>query len=85
MRDRMRKTIITLLVVIAMMIGIMLFADREVNAATTQVVWEGNTIKDIELIAASPEPVSYTDEDGVITITAVGISGTEYSLLLAGT
>jgi hypothetical protein len=75
MRDRMRKIIITLLVVIAMLIGIMPFENREIRADgdTKYIVFDEDTVAGIDT-GVSP----YTN-DGIT------LSGYDYGDNSAGT
>ncbi len=80
MRDRMKKTIITLLVVTAMMIGIMPFASRKAEAATNQIVWDASVISSISLDGKDSRSFS----SGGITVNAYAVpelvEGQDYSL-----
>ncbi|MCR4856108.1 MAG: carbohydrate-binding domain-containing protein [Erysipelotrichaceae bacterium] len=68
MKNRTRKIIITLLAVIALLIGIMPFENRKVEAATTQIVWEKDDVKNVYVDTRKSDHLSYS-KDG-ITIAA---------------
>jgi hypothetical protein len=68
MKNRTGKTIITLLAVIALLTGIMSFENRKVEAATTQIVWEKDDVKNVYVDTRKSDHLSYS-KDG-ITIAA---------------
>lgn len=75
MKNRIRKTIVTLLAVIALLIGLMPFAGKRVDAAVTEVVFDSSTWED-EFFGGDS---SFTDKDNLVTATVTGdVSFYEY-------
>ncbi len=68
MKNRTGKTIVTLLAVLALLTGIMPFGSRKVEAATTQIVWEKDDVKNVYVDTRKSDHLSYS-KDG-ITIAA---------------
>ena len=68
MRNRIGKTIVTLLAVIALLIGLMPFAGKRVDAAVTEVVFDSSTWED-EFFGGDS---SFTDKDNLVTATVTG-------------
>ncbi len=75
MKNRTGKTIVTLLAVLALLIGIMPFAGKRVDAAVTEVVFDSSTWED-EFFGGDS---SFTDKDNLVTATVTGdVSFYEY-------
>ena len=80
MKNRIGKTIVTLLAVIALLIGIMPFASRKAEAATNQIIWDASVISSISLDGKDSRSFS----SGGITVNAYAVpelvEGQDYSL-----